>query len=186
MKPPHVHHHNPAKPGLLPPSAPHAAPLSRIAVLSLLAAAALLLVALGGVPQRLRAPLELPGSSAAASRTERAGRHSSGPPGGGGGNASGDATRSGPGSSSSSGGEGPSASAGAPAAPAGGCEAPPDAAAPSPFARSCTLLRDACVDQERVILYGPQNSTRPWQLQPSPDHAKFVFELAEPLVSWFG
>ncbi len=144
-----------------------AARLSHFSVLPLLVAAALLLWAVSGVPLPMRMPMHLHRMRGAAALGS--GHHAQPDCG------------SMPGSLAAA----SSGALGAAAAPSSSssCETPRDVTAPSPFARSCTLLRDACVDQERVILYGPQNSTQPWQLAPSHEHAKFVFELADPLVS---
>lgn len=135
-----------------------------LAVLSLSIAAALLLWAVSGMPMNMRMPMHL-------HRFD--GPHNSDHHGW---------AAATPGSPATASGSDALRAAAAPHS-SSSCATPPDATAPSPFARSCTLLQDACVDQERVIMYGRQNSTQPWQLAPSREHAKFLFELANPLVS---
>lgn len=154
---------------------PAAAPLPRTAILAMGVAAALLLFAVADLRMPMRMPMELrrlgDGTALRSGSTARSTHHA-----GCGGMLGAHST--------ASGGSGGGGSSGAAVAPAhDSCKAAPDVAVPSPFARSCTLLRDACVDQERVVVYGRQNSTQPWQLAPNREHAKFLFELADPLVS---
>ena len=135
-----------------------------LAVLSLSIAAVLLLWAVSGMPMNMRMPMHL-------HRFD--GPHNSDHHGW---------AAATPGSPATASGSDALRAAAAPHS-SSSCATPPDATAPSPFARSCTLLQDACVDQERVIMYGRQNSTQPWQLAPNREHAKFLFELANPRVS---
>lgn len=53
---------------------------------------------------------------------------------------------------------------------------------PSQWADSCVLLRDACVDQGSIILYGREHGmsdsspgTAPYEIAPTPDYRKYIF-----------
>ncbi|KAL4443683.1 hypothetical protein ABPG75_011420 [Micractinium tetrahymenae] len=84
-----------------------------------------------------------------------------------------------------SGSSGGTATATSPTAAGGGAAAracqPPDVAT-SPWADSCQLLRDACVDQGTVILYGEEHrmtadqpGTAPFLIEPEEHHRKYIF-----------
>lgn len=60
------------------------------------------------------------------------------------------------------------------------CE--PPKVASSTWADSCQLLRDVCVDQGTIILYGEEHrmtadrpGTAPYSIEPAPDYRKYVF-----------
>lgn len=63
----------------------------------------------------------------------------------------------------------------------GGCPAAaPEEDGPSPFDASCVLLRDACVDHERIILYGAAALGEPaYTISPQNDsgHRMWKFEV---------
>lgn len=84
------------------------------------------------------------------------------------------------------GGRSGGSSAASPASPATGGTAVhacrPPAVAPSPWADSCQLLHDACVDQGSIILYGEEHrmtadrpGTAPFLIEPEEHHRKYIF-----------
>ncbi len=64
---------------------------------------------------------------------------------------------------------------------------------PSQWADSCILLRDACVDQGSIILYGPEHvmngsspGTAPYEIAPTPDYRKYIFLHRGSVSMWSG
>lgn len=62
---------------------------------------------------------------------------------------------------------------------------------PSQWADSCVLLRDACVDQGSIILYGREHGmsdsspgTAPYEIAPTPDYRKYIFLHRGSVSGW--